>query len=52
MSGRRTLGWLLIAGAGLVSTSIVTAEVISLVGELEPESSESLPVIGFEPPDE
>ena len=52
MSGKRTLGWLLIASAGLVSTSIVTAEVISLVGELEPESSESLPVIGFEPPDE
>ena len=52
MSGRRRLGWALIAGAGLVSSGIVTAEVISLVGQNEPETAETLPVIGFEPLDD
>jgi len=51
VSGRQRFGWLLIAVAGVISSSIVALEITNLVGVANPESSETLPVIGFEPLD-
>lgn len=44
------IGWTLIALAGALSISIVSFEIVSLVGESDVESSETLPVVGFVPP--
>ncbi len=52
VSGKQRFGWALIAVAGVISSTIVALEITHLVGEANPESSETLPVIGFEPLDE
>lgn len=52
MSVRQRFGWVLIAIAGVISSSIVALEIATLVGSVSPESSETLPVISFEPLDE
>jgi hypothetical protein len=49
MSRNQRAGWALIAVAGAISTSIVAFEIVQLVTTADPESSETLPVIGFEP---
>ena len=50
MGKKARLGWALIALAGVLSASIVSFEIVSLVGSSDAESSETLPVIGFVPP--
>jgi hypothetical protein len=52
VSGRQRAGWALIAVAGVISSAIVTIEITALVGQASVESSETLPVIGFEPIDD
>jgi heme/copper-type cytochrome/quinol oxidase subunit 2 len=52
VSARQRAGWTLIAVAGVISSAIVTLEVTALMDNQNPESSETLPVVGFEPPDE
>ena len=48
--GRKALvGWALIALAGALSITIVSLEIVSLVGDSASETSETLPVIGFTP---
>jgi hypothetical protein len=42
----------LIALAGVISSTIVAIEITALVGQASAESSETLPVIGFEPIDD
>jgi ribonuclease PH len=49
MGKKQRAGWLLIAMAAGISVGIVTTEVVDLVGTQNPEVSETLPVIGFEP---
>jgi len=52
VSAKQRAGWALIAVAGVISSTIVTLEVTALIGSHNPESSETLPVIGFESLDE
>ena len=49
MGKKQRAGWLLVAMAAAMSTGIVTTEVVDLVRAENPEVSETLPVIGFEP---
>ena len=51
--GRKQLaGWALVVLAGALSTGIVAVEVAHLIQGASPESSEGLPVVGFQPVDE
>ncbi|CAB4563731.1 unannotated protein [freshwater metagenome] len=49
MARKQKAGWALIALAGAMSTGIAVTEILSLVGQADAESSETLPVIGFVP---
>jgi hypothetical protein len=52
VSVRQRAGWALIALAGVISSTIVAIEINALISSSSPESSETLPIIGFEPLDE
>lgn len=43
-------GWALIALAGALSVTIVSFEIVALVGGSDVETSETLPVVGVVPP--
>jgi len=49
---RQRAGWALIALAGVISSTIVAIEIDALVSTANPESSETLPINGFEPFDD
>jgi len=51
MEAKQLTGWILVVLAGAISASIVSFEVVNLVHGVNAETSEGLPVVGFEPID-
>ena len=51
MEAKQLTGWILVVLAGAISASIVSFEVVNLVHCVNAETSEGLPVVGFEPID-
>lgn len=49
MGKKALVGWALIALAGVLSITIVSAEIAALVGQTGAETSETLPMVGFTP---
>jgi hypothetical protein len=52
MGKRQRAGWALIAGAGVLSASIVAWQIADLVAVANTETSETLPVVGIVPVDD
>ena len=51
MGVKQLTGWVLVVLAGAISASIVSFEVVDMVHGVNAETSEGLPVVGFEPID-
>lgn len=49
MSNSKRIGWGLIALAAALSVGILSFEIYSLANQQNPESSETLPALEFEP---
>lgn len=49
MGQKQKFGWALITLAGVISIGVLSLEIFDLLSSAESETSETLPVVGFEP---